>query len=156
MKPILTLALALALTATAAMAQSAAAQDAAATVIRAEDQAMTCVQIADEAAMLSERMGGPPRGGLLGSIGNMAKAGAAMLIPGAGLAIAGADAVTQGGRDEAAAARAADENRWYYLNGLSAGRDCQGQGPRPVSAAAPTIRPGALTPVATQTTTPVR
>ncbi len=115
-------------------------------VIRAEDAAMTCAQIADEAAGLSERMGGPPRGGLLGSLGGMAKAGAAMLIPGAGLAIAGADAVTQGGRDDAAAARAAEENRWFYLNGLSAGRDCQGRqtADADTSAARPQIRPSTL------------
>ncbi|MES2861152.1 MAG: hypothetical protein V4701_06740 [Pseudomonadota bacterium] len=119
----LTLALCLVPAATPSLAQEAADGNA---IIRTTDGAMTCPQIADEAASLSERMGGAPRGGLLSSIGGVAKAGAAMLIPGAGLAIAGADAVTSGGREEAAAARAADENRWYYLNGLSAGRNCQG------------------------------
>ncbi len=141
----LALALAFAPAATPALAQEAESSSAN-QVIRAEDGAMTCAQIAEEAASLSERMGGSPRGGLLSSIGGVAKAGAAMLIPGVGLAIAGADAVTQGGRDEAEAARGADENRWYYLNGLSAGRSCQNDGRRSEEAAtsSPQITPSPL------------
>lgn len=94
---------------------SAATQQA--STVRAGDERLTCRQIADEAATLSQRMGGTPTGGPLGAV---AKAGAAALIPGAGLLIAGADALTAEDR----ARREADENRWHYLNGLYTARRC--------------------------------
>lgn len=77
---------------------------------------MTCRQIADEAATLSARMGGTPGGAALG----VARAGAAALIPGAGLVIAGVDAL--GAPDRAR--KEADENRWHYLNGLYTANNC--------------------------------
>ncbi len=89
----------------------------AASTTRAGDESLTCRQIADEAATLSQRMGGTPTGGALGQV---ARAGAAALIPGAGLVMAGADALTA----EARARREADENRWHYLNGLYTARRC--------------------------------
>jgi hypothetical protein len=92
-----------------------------AAVIRAADERLTCRQIADEAAQLSATMGGTPSGGGLGEI---AKAGAAMLIPGAGLLFAGADALTREERDRRQAEALAVQNRWFYLNGLYAGRRC--------------------------------
>lgn len=93
-------------------------------IIRAGDTALTCPAMADEAAHLSEAMGGAPDGGLFGRLGGVARAGASMMIPGAGLVLAGADAVTAPGRERKAAEAAAIEHRWYYLNGLYAGRDC--------------------------------
>lgn len=90
----------------------------AATVVRAGDANLTCRQIADEAATLSARMGGTPTGGALGGV---AKAGAAALIPGAGLVMAGVDALNAPER----ARREVDENRWHYLNGLYTARRCQ-------------------------------
>ncbi|OGN44521.1 MAG: hypothetical protein A2623_14490 [Caulobacterales bacterium RIFCSPHIGHO2_01_FULL_70_19] len=90
-------------------------------VIRTADERLTCRQIADEAAQLSATMGGTPSGGGLGEI---AKAGAAMLIPGAGLLFAGADALTREERDRRQAEALAVQNRWFYLNGLYAGRRC--------------------------------
>jgi len=93
-----------------------------ATTVRAGDASLSCTQIADEAATLSARMGGTPTGGALGSV---AKAGAAALIPGAGLLIAGADALGEGERQR----READQNRWHYLNGLYTANNClQGAG----------------------------
>ncbi len=89
----------------------------AAPVSRAGDANLTCRQIADEAATLSARMGGTPTGGALGGV---AKAGAAALIPGAGLVMAGVDALSAPER----ARREADENRWHYLNGLYTARRC--------------------------------
>ncbi|GAA0867985.1 hypothetical protein GCM10009116_02970 [Brevundimonas basaltis] len=86
-------------------------------VNRAGDANLTCRQIADEAATLSERMGGTPTGGALGGV---ARAGAAALIPGAGLVMAGVDALKGPER----ARREADENRWHYLNGLYTARNC--------------------------------
>jgi len=94
----------------------------AAPVMRAGDSDLTCRQIADEAATLSERMGGTPTGGALGGV---AKAGAAALIPGAGLVMAGVDALNAPDR----ARREADEHRWHYLNGLYTARNCL-QNPR--------------------------
>ncbi len=90
-------------------------------VIRAADESLTCRQIADEAAQLSAAMGGTPSGGGLGEI---ARAGAAMLIPGAGLLLAGADALTRDERERRQAEALAVQNRWFYLNGLYAGRRC--------------------------------
>ena len=91
-------------------------------VVRAGDQALTCPQIADEAATLSARMGGTPTGGALGTV---AKAGAAALIPGAGLVMAGVNALNEPERQR----READENRWHDLNGLYTANNClQGAG----------------------------
>lgn len=102
-------------------ATSDSAGEANAPVIRAGDASMTCRQIADEAATLSARMGGTPGGAVLG----MARAGAAALIPGAGLLIAGADALGEPERRR----READQNRWHYLNGLYTANNCmQGAG----------------------------
>lgn len=93
-------------------------------IIRTTDTALTCAAMADEAAQLSEAMGGEPDGGLFGRLGGVARAGASMMIPGAGLVLAGADAVTAPGRERKAVEAAAVRHRWYYLNGLYAGRHC--------------------------------
>jgi len=95
-----------------------------ASVVRAGDANMTCVQIADEAAGLSQRMGGTPNGGVLGAASGVAKAGASMLIPGAGLVIAGADALTAPERERREAEAAAMQGRWHYLNGLYTAKNC--------------------------------
>lgn len=137
------------LTAVAALAvgvvQPAVAQEAAARaegpieIMRASDTAMTCPQISEEAAQLSEQLGGAPGNGLLSAVTGVAQAGAAMLIPGAGLAIAGADALTRPGRERKEAEVAAVRHRWFYLNGLYAGQDCQAvadaAGPTPATPA---------------------
>jgi len=108
-------------------------------IIRASDAAMTCAAISEEAAGLSQTMGGEPDGGLFGRLGGVARAGAAMVIPGAGLAIAGADALTAPDRERKEAEVAAVRHRWYYLNGLYAGKACQAAsdaaGPTPASPA---------------------
>lgn len=110
---------------TAIPATEPAAVDAPQPVIQNNDPALTCGQIGEEAARLSETMGGAPGGGMLAAAGGAARAGAAMLIPGAGLVMAGADALTQGDRDRREAERAAVQHRWYYLNGLHMGKGCQ-------------------------------
>lgn len=91
-------------------------------VFRPDDGALTCRQMADEAAALSARMGGKGGSGVFGAMGEVARSGAALLIPGAGLAMAGVDVLTRDGRERREAHEAAVENRWYYLNGLYAGR----------------------------------
>ena len=93
------------------------------TVVRTGDANLSCIQIADEAAGLSERMGGTAPG-RLGAAVDVAKAGAAMLIPGAGLVMAGADALTGPERERRAAEAQALQNRWHYLNGLYIAGDC--------------------------------
>lgn len=133
---------------TPAMAQQAEAPaEHAFEIMRASDTAMTCPQISEEAAQLSQQLGGTPGGGILSAITGVASAGASMLIPGAGLAIAGADALTRPDRERKEAEAAAVRHRWYYLNGLYAGQDCQAAadaaGPTPASPAdaAPPARP---------------
>lgn len=140
-------------------------------VIQASDTTLTCVQISDEAAQLSETMGGEPEGGLFNRLGGVAKAGAAMVIPGAGLVTAAADALTQPGRQREEARELAVQNRWYYLNGLYAGQRCQaraeavlsgtpapaapGTSPTPATSSTPAIPTAVATPsLATATPTP--
>lgn len=97
-------------------------------IFRTGDAALGCQQISDEAAALSQQMGGSQGGGVFDSVVGVGRAGAAMLIPGAGLALAGADALTRPERERAEARARAVEQRWYYLNGLYTGLRC-GQQP---------------------------
>lgn len=133
-------------------ATSATAQETG--VFREADAAMTCAQIGDEAAQLSAAMGdATPQGGWLSSLGGMARQGATLLVPGGALAVAGVDAVRQPGRERNEAEQKAAQDRWYYLNGLHAGRGCREPAEvveveAPVVAApvapAPAIRPVAM------------
>ena len=109
-------------------------------VIRAGDPALTCRQISDEAAQHSQAMGGEPDAGVFGALGGVARSGAALLIPGARLVMAGADAMTRPERERGEAEALAVQNRWYYLNGLYAGRRCQQQA-EAAEAAAPSAPP---------------
>ena len=139
------------LSATTALAQEsgAARSDGPIQVIRTADTAMSCAAMADEAAQLSPSMGGEPDGGLFDRLGGVARAGAALVIPGAGLALAGADALTAPERERREAEAAAVRHRWYYLNGLYAGRDCMNApAPTAAPAAAPPSRPANATPPA--------
>lgn len=147
---ILTLAAGLALAGTAAAQQPAPTP--AQQVIRDTDSTLTCVQIADEAAQLSQAMGGNPGDSTISSLTDVAKAGAATFIPGAGLLIAGADALTQGDRQRRVAQALAQQNRWFYLNGLYSGRGCM-DNPTP-AAGQPAPVPSAGAPAPTPSTTP--
>lgn len=126
-------------------------------IFREADEGLTCAQIGDEAAQLSQAMGdATPQGGWLSSLGDIAKTGASMLVPGGALVMAGADAVRQPGRDRDEAEQAAVQNRWYYLNGLHAGRGCREQA-AVVSTAVPASTPDrspAIQPVALITPVP--
>lgn len=113
-------------------------------VFRADDAAMTCVQISDEAASLSQAFGGSQGGGVFSSVVNVGRAGASMLIPGAGLALAGADALARPDRERREAREQALEQRWYYLNGLYTGLRCnQAQAAAPAEAPAVAVPPPA-------------
>ena len=128
------------------------------TVVRAGDEAITCSQMADEAATLSANMGESDGGGLLGRIVGVARVGAAMAVPAAGLAMAGVDALASPSREREEAKADGDRDRWNYLNGLYAGKGCgearevvsvSAQATAPVAESAPLavqprIRPGTL------------
>ena len=126
--------------------------DSPARVIRTTDATMTCVQMADEAARLSQDMGGDPDRSVFGMLGGVARSGAAMLVPGAGLVIAGADALTRPAADRREAEALAAQNRWFYLNGLYAGRRCHERAEATTGTPSPTATPaiavGALGPTA--------
>jgi hypothetical protein len=132
-------------------------QDAPGTVVREGDAEMTCRQMADEGAALSADMGesGP---GLLGRVGGIARAGATLLVPAAGLAVAGAEALTSPGKARREAEADTRRDRWNYLNGLYAGRGCDTSAEQvpasnpPASTTAPTAAPAA--PPATPTRVP--
>lgn len=113
-----------------AIAGPALAQEAATdpnVAMREGDEALTCRQMADEAAELSASMSTSSSGGVFGALGGVARSGAVMLVPGAGLLMAGADVVTKPGRDRRETAEVTAQQRWYYLNGLYAGRRCNPQ-----------------------------
>jgi len=88
------------------------------------DAQMTCRQMADQAAALSDLMSDQSQTGPLGRMTGVARAGAGMLIPGVGLLGAAVDALTAGQREKREAQRMAVRDRWHYLNGLYAGRRC--------------------------------
>ena len=115
-------------------------------IFRDTDAAMTCRQISEEAAQLSATMGESEGGGVFGRLGGVARSGAAMLIPGAGLAMAGADALTQPGRERRQAHELAVQNRWYYLNGLYTGLRCDQQAEAATPPPAPAITPAPPSP----------
>lgn len=147
MRPLLIPVLTMTLLGGAASAQDVVSAQAG--VFREADEGLTCARISEEAAELSTAMGdATPQGGWLSSLGGIARSGAAMLVPGGGLAMAGVDAVRQPARDRDEAEQAAVQNRWYYLNGLHIGRGCREQAAEPAQAPpqarAPAIQPVAL------------
>ncbi|HEX8470418.1 MAG TPA: hypothetical protein VF633_04845 [Brevundimonas sp.] len=159
-----TMVAAMGLTAAAAGPASALTlQDAPATVVRPGDDTLSCRQMADEGAALSADMGesGP---GLLGRVGGIARAGAALLVPGAGLAVAGADALTSPAKNRREAEADTRRDRWNYLNGLYAGRGCdQGDARTSPVSQTPAVPPPASVvpgsasgPAPTASTTPSR
>ena len=123
----------------AALAQAGASSSQATAPIRDTDTDMTCQQVADEAARLSAGMGsGGGDLGVLGSLGAVARSGASLLIPGAGLALAGADLATRQGRERKQAEQEAAQYRWYYLNGLYSGKGCNSAQREPAASPPPT------------------
>lgn len=118
--------LALSLTLLFGSAGVAAAQEppSAGAVIRQSDQTMTCDQIVAAGAEISQALGETREQSMFGRFGGVVKAGASMLVPGAGLAIAGVEAMGEDERQAALAEDLARMNRWYYLNGLYFGKGC--------------------------------
>lgn len=107
-------------------------------VIRMGDAAMSCEQIVGEANAASDVLGGSPEGGVFASEQAINAATGlgqqAVIMSGAGSAVGGLGAIgAVGGLFSRAAAqrKEADEarrkvaqSRWYYLNGLYSGRQC--------------------------------
>lgn len=104
-------------------------------VIRMGDSALDCTAIIKEANQAAEVLGGSPEGGVFTSeqaIGAATALGQqAALVGGAAKALGGIGAVggffgrqAKAREEEQAARRDAAESRWYYLNGLYAGRQC--------------------------------
>jgi hypothetical protein len=127
------------------MAGAASAQEG--QVMRMGDTAMSCQQIIVAATEQTEILGGSPEGGLMTSeyaintATALAQHGA--LMSGAGRAIPGLGAVggmmgraAQRQREQEEARRAVAEKRWYFLNGLYGGRDCDAVLRREAEAAA--------------------
>ena len=124
--PMRTLALSLTLLIATGAAGAAAAQDpeSAGAVIRQSDQSLTCEQIVAAGAEISQALGETREQSMFGRFGGVVKAGASMLVPGAGIAIAGVEAMGEDERQAALAEDLARVNRWYYLNGLYFGKGC--------------------------------
>lgn len=126
----------LAATGALATATPAAAQDG--QVIQLGDSSLTCPQIVEGASQLAQVLGGAPEGGVFGSeqaIGaatGLAMQGALMsgagrMIPGMGLLGNAAGAMARRDRERREAERLVAQQRWYYLNGLYTGRNCDQQ-----------------------------
>lgn len=127
-------------------------------VIQLGDAGLTCPQIVEGAGQLAQALGGAPGGGVFGSeqaigaatgLGMQAAlmSGAGRAIPGMGMLGNAMGAAARRDRERREAERVVAQQRWYYLNGLYTGRNCDDQ---LAQAAAPTPAqsppPGAATP----------
>ncbi len=146
----LTLAFALSL-AGACLAQDAvqeapAREDSAGAIMRQTDSAFTCEQLVAEGAKISETLGNTGDDApMFGKFDGVLRLGATLLIPGAGMVMAGADALAQPEQERKQAEDLARMARWYYLSGLYIGRGCDQ--PAATPAAAPPAQPPAASPV---------
>lgn len=100
-------------------------------VIRMGDSALSCTDIIMQANEAAETLGGAPEGGLMTGENAVAVAQTAAIHTGMGQAVPGLGAVgglfrqaSQARKEREEAARNVAQSRWYYLNGLYAGRQC--------------------------------
>jgi hypothetical protein len=126
----------LAATGVLAAAMPAAAQEG--QVIQLGDSGLTCPQIVEGAAQLAQALGGAPEGGVFSSEQAISAAtglamqgalmsGAGRAIPGMGLLGNAMGAMARRDRERREAERLVAQQRWYYLNGLYTGRNCDQQ-----------------------------
>ena len=126
----------LAATGTLATAMPASAQEG--QIIQLGDASLTCPQIVDGAAQLAQVLGGAPEGGVFSSeqaisaatsvaIQGAIVSGAGRAIPGMGLLGNAMGAMARRDRERREAERLVAQQRWYYLNGLYTGRNCDQQ-----------------------------
>jgi hypothetical protein len=148
----------LAATGVLAAAMPAAAQEG--QVIQLGDSGMTCPQIVEGAAQLAQALGGAPEGGVFSSEQAISAAtglamqgalmsGAGRAIPGMGLLGNAMGAMARRDRERREAERLVAQQRWYYLNGLYTGRNCDQQLAQATAAQTTTAEPPAP-----ETTTP--
>jgi hypothetical protein len=104
-------------------------------IIQLGDTALTCPQIAIEANELTRVLGGAPEGGVFTSEQAISAAtsvamqgaimsGAGRMLPGVGLLGSALGAAARRDRERREAERLTAQQRWYYLNGLYSGRNC--------------------------------
>ncbi len=104
-------------------------------IVRLGDAGLSCPQIATEAGQLTEALGGAPEGGVFTSeqaIGAATAAatqtallsGAGRALPGVGFLGSALGAMARRDRERREAEAVVARQRWYYLNGLYTGRDC--------------------------------
>lgn len=126
------------LAATGAMATAMPAAAQQGQIIQLGDSSLTCPQIVAGAGQLAQVLGGSPEGGVFGSeqaIGaatGLAMQGALMsgagrAIPGMGMLGNAMGAAARRDRERREAERVVAQQRWYYLNGLYTGRNCDEQ-----------------------------
>lgn len=126
----------LAATGMLAAATPAAAQEG--QIIQLGDAGLTCPQIVEGAGQLAQTLGGAPEGGVFTSEQAISAAtsvamqgaimsGAGRVIPGMGLLGNVMGAMARRDRERREAERLVAQQRWYYLNGLYTGRNCDQQ-----------------------------
>lgn len=126
----------LAATGVLSAAMPAAAQEG--QIIQLGDASLTCPQIVAGAAQLAQALGGAPEGGVFSSEQAISAAtsvamqgalmsGAGRAIPGMGLLGNAMGAMARRDRERREAERLVAQQRWYYLNGLYTGRNCDQQ-----------------------------
>lgn len=126
----------LAATGMLAAATPAAAQEG--QIIQLGDAGLTCPQIVEGADQLAQTLGGAPEGGVFTSEQAISAAtsvamqgaimsGAGRVIPGMGLLGNAMGAMARRDRERREAERLVAQQRWYYLNGLYTGRNCDQQ-----------------------------
>ena len=126
----------LAATGMLAAATPAAAQEG--QIIQLGDAGLTCPQIVEGAGQLAQTLGGAPEGGVFTSEQAISAAtsvamqgaimsGAGRVIPGMGLLGNAMGAMARRDRERREAERLVAQQRWYYLNGLYTGRNCDQQ-----------------------------
>jgi hypothetical protein len=126
----------LAATGTLATAMPAAAQQG--QIIQLGDSSLSCPQIVEGASQLAQTLGGAPEGGVFTSeqainaatsvaIQGALMSGAGRVIPGMGMLGNAMGAMARRDRERREAERLVAQQRWYYLNGLYTGRNCDQQ-----------------------------
>jgi len=113
----------------AAVATPAFAQEG--QVIRMGDSALSCTDIVMQANESAETLGGAPEGGLMTGEVAVGLAQTAAIHTGMGSAIPGLGAVgglfrqaSESRKQKQEEERKVAQSRWYYLNGLYSGRQC--------------------------------
>lgn len=118
-----------------ALAAGSAQAQQAGQVIQLGDASLTCQQVVQQANELTQKLGGAPEGGVFTSEQAISAAtsfaaqgailsGAGRAIPGIGLLGNALGAAARRDRERREAEAVVARQRWYYLNGLYAGRDC--------------------------------